>query len=282
MKNFNLTPLGGGAGLRGEHFEGILASRLPFRWFEIIVEDYMEFGGYIREAFQDIRKHYRIIPHGVCLSIGSTDPLDMDYLKTLRCFLDEIEAPWTSDHLCFTMVDHTNLNELIPLPFTTECVNNIVSRVKQVQDIFERPFLLENVTRYLTLSDREMKENEFITTILEESNCGLLLDVTNVYLNSIYHNYDAYEFISSLPLNRVGQIHLAGWEQDGDTLIDSHDAPVPPEVWDLFVKTIRLTGPTSVLIEWDKQLPSLSRLFEEAETANQVMSDTWGSLRQVA
>src|SRR5690606_8432696 len=118
----------------------------------------------------------------------------------------------TSDHLCFTMVDHTNLNDLIPLPFTKECVDNIVARVRTVQDVLERPFLLENVTRYVTVSDREMSESEFINTILEEADCGLLLDVTNAYLNSQFHGNDALEFIRSLPLHRVGQMHLAGWE----------------------------------------------------------------------
>ncbi len=273
MKNFNLEPLGAGAGLRGEHFSQILAAKPPFRWFEIIVEDYIGFGGYIREAFEQIRSLYKIIPHGVCMSIGSTDPLDMEHLRSLKSFLDMIEAPWMSDHLCFTMVDHTNLNELIPIPFTKESADNVVSRVKIVQEYLQRPFLLENVTRYLTVSDREMSEGEFINYVLENANCGLLLDVTNVHLNSLYHHYDAFEFISALPLERVGQIHLAGWEADGEVIIDSHDAPVPTEVWELFKKTIALTGPSSVVIEWDKQLPPVERLLEETEIANQVMSE---------
>ena len=146
------------------------------------------------------------------MSVGSTDPLDMDYLRKLKQFLDEIDSPWASDHLCFTMVDHTNLNDLIPLPFTEEAVNNCVQRLRIIQDTLERPFLVENVTRYVTVSDREMGEQEFLTRILEESGCGLLLDVTNVHLNGQYHNYDPYEFIQSLPLERVGQMHLAGWE----------------------------------------------------------------------
>ena len=280
MKNFDLEPLGAGAGLRREHFRAIIDRRPPFRWFEIIVEDYIGFGGYLRECFETIRKSYRIIPHGVCLSIGSTDPLDFDYLRSLRTFLDEINAPWASDHLCFTMVDHTNLNELIPIPFSRESANNVIERLKVVQDMLERPFLLENVTRYITLSDREMSETEFINTILEGANCGLLLDVTNAHLNSLFHGFDAFEFIRSLPLERVGQMHLAGWEDDGGPIIDSHDAPVPPEVWDLFKKTVALTGPTSVVIEWDKQLPSVERLLQEAEMATQILGES--SVRQAA
>ena len=271
MKNFGLQALGGGAGLRSEHFEEILETRPPFRWFEIICENVMGFGGWTREAFQEIRKNYNIIPHGVCMSIGSTDPLDMEYLNKLRVFLDELNAPWYSDHLCFTMVDHTNLNELIPLPFTSECVDNIVERVKVVQDVLGRKFLLENVTRYVTISDREMSENEFITSIVERANCGILLDITNAHLNSLFHGYDSMEFIKSLPLERVGQMHLAGWETEDGQIIDSHDAPVPPEVWELFRKTIEITGPSSVLVEWDNNLPSVARLYDETVMADKVM-----------
>ncbi|MFN8390039.1 MAG: DUF692 domain-containing protein [Bdellovibrionota bacterium] len=276
MRNFNLPALGGGAGLRNEHFEEILETRPPFNWFEVISENVMGFGGWVREAFQEIRKQYRIIPHGVCMSIGSTDPLNLTYLKNLRAFCDELDAPWTSDHLCFTMVDHTNLNELIPLPFTKECAENIIDRVKKVQDLLGRPFLLENVTRYLTISDREMSESEFISTIAEKADCGILLDVTNVHLNSLFHGYDAYEFIRSLPLDRVGQMHLAGWESDDGQIIDSHDAPVPPEVWELFRKTLELTGPSSVLVEWDAQLPNVQRLLEETVMADRLIEEVCG------
>lgn len=270
MKNFNLPPLGGGAGLRHQHFQQIITERPAFRWFEIISDDFVGVGGYVRESLEEIRKIYPVISHGVDLSIGSTDPLNLQYLKNLRAFLDHFDIPWTSDHLCFTMVDHTNLVDLIPLPFTQEAVDNVVRRVKQVQDIVERPFMLENVTRYITVSDREMPEHEFICRILEGANCGLLLDVTNVYLNSKFHNYDPWEFICSLPLERVGQIHLAGWEERSP-LIDSHDAPVPPEVWALFERVIERIGPTSVLIEWDKDIPPVQQLLQETQTADQVM-----------
>ncbi len=280
MKNFGLKPLGAGAGLRHAHFDAIIEQRPAFRWFEIINEDFMGFGGRVRESLQEIRRHYPIIGHGVCLSIGSTDPLDMNYLKNLRTFLDEIESPWTSDHLCFTMVDHTNLNDLIPLPFTQECADNIVSRVKTVQDVLERPFLLENVTRYVTVSDREMTESEFINQIVTRSNCGILLDVTNAYLNSQFHQMDALAFIRSLPLHRVGQMHLAGWETSDDgSFIDSHDAPVPEPVWSLFQQVLELTGPSSVLVEWDKHLPPVERLLQETVQANSIMESMYPSAR---
>lgn len=274
MQNYGLKALGGGAGLRHKHFQEILDKNPPFNWFEVISEDFMGYGGHEKEVLQEIRSRYPIIGHGVCMSLGSTDPLDMEYLRNLRAFLDEIDSPWTSDHLCYTMIDHTNLNELIPVPFTQEAVDNIASRLKVIQDTLERPFLVENVTRYITVSDREMSELEFICKVLEEGDCGLLLDVTNVHLNAEYHGYDAYEFISSLPLERIGQMHLAGSEpgEDGE-IIDSHDAPVPPEVWELFKHTIALTGPSSVLVEWDNHLPPVETLLEETQIADRTMAE---------
>ena len=274
MRNFNLPALGGGVGLRNEHFEDILERRPTCNWFEIIVENFLDFGGYVEKTFKEIHSHYTIIPHGVCLSLGSTDPIDFDFLAKLKNFLDEIKAPWMSDHLCFTMVDHINLNELIPIPFSEESLQNVSERIRVVQDYLERPLLVENVTRYLTVSDREMSEAEFISRVLEQANCGLLLDITNVQLNSQFHSFDPREFISSLPLERVGQIHLAGWEVASDEqILDSHDAPVPPEVWDLLRFVLPKTGPSSVLVEWDNNLPSIERLLHEADKANELIAE---------
>lgn len=271
-KNFNLPILGAGAGLRHEHFDQILQSTPDFKWFEVISDDFMDFGGYSRDRLMQISERYQLISHGVCLAIGSTDPLDREYLRSLKKFCLDIGSPWTSDHLCFTKVDHTNMLDLMPLPFTKETVEHVVERVKIVQQELELPFLLENVTRYVTVSDREMSEVEFLSEIVTRADCGLLLDITNVYLNSQFHGYDAQHFISSLPLERVGQIHLAGWvPTDDGSIIDSHDGPVQPEVWELFKKTIELTGPTSVLVEWDNLLPSVDRLLAETVMADQVI-----------
>lgn len=283
MKNFGLPALGGGAGLRHAHFNEILEKRPPFRWFEVIAEDFINQGGAANEQFNEIREHYRIIGHGVCLSIGSTDPLDMMYLKRLKNFLDLIESPWASDHLCFTMVDHTNLVDLIPLPFSDAAVKHVAERVKIVQDYLERPFLLENVTRYVTVSDREMSEAEFLSAIVEKADCGILLDVTNAYLNAQFHGYDALEFVKSIPYQRVGQMHLAGWEPEKDgSYIDSHDAPVPPEVWNLFRQVLELTGPSSVLVEWDTHLPKVERLLKETQIADELIASVCGADKIVA
>jgi uncharacterized protein (UPF0276 family) len=280
MQNYNLPALGGGAGLRSEHFDAILEQRPAFKWFEIITENFYKSGGYTKDRFDQIREHYQIIPHSVCLSIGSTDSLDWDYLRSLKGFLRSIKAPWTSDHLCFTMVDHANLNDLIPIPFTKESADNVVARVRIIQDYLEVPFLIENVTRYVTVSDREMSEGEFIRYVAENAGCGLLLDVTNAYLNSRFHGWDAEQFILSLPLERVGQVHLAGWEDDGE-VIDSHDAPVPPEVWELFKKVLPAIGPTSALVEWDSKLPKVERLLQEAAMADDLVRQ-YGGLKRAA
>lgn len=283
MRNFNLPALKSGAGLRHEHFEYIMENRPAFRWFEIITENFLGKGGWATECLREISRHYTIIPHGVSLSIGSTDPLDREYLQQLKDFADELDCPWLSDHLCFTMVDHTNLNDLIPLPFTSEAVDHVVERIRVIQDILQRPFLIENVTRYITVSDREMSEVEFISTILEKADCGLLLDVTNVHLNAMFHEFDAWDFIRELPHERVGQIHLAGWiPREGGKIIDSHDARVPDEVWDLFRHTISLTGETSALVEWDSELPSVEELMAETVKSDRIMLEVCGESERVA
>ncbi|MFM1848252.1 MAG: hypothetical protein RL417_1726 [Pseudomonadota bacterium] len=277
MANFNLRPLGGGIGLRHKYFEEILEQRPPCNWFEIIIDDFVGDGGRDVNFLRKIQEHYPIVGHGVCCSLGSTDPIDVPYIRRLKSVLDTIKSPWFSDHLCFTMVDHTNLNDLIPLPFTTEAARNVVERIKVIQDIIERPFLIENVTRYVTVSSREMGEAEFLATVLEGADCGLLLDVTNLYLNSQFHRYDPLEFLRSIPYHRVGQMHLAGWTPaDDGTIIDSHDAPVTPDVWNLFKEIVTVTGPSSVLVEWDNALPPLRRLLAEADAANQAIAAMCG------
>lgn len=274
MKNFNLPAFGAGAGLRHSHFEEIIRTRPECDWFEVITENFINYGGWARECLREINRHYPLIAHGVGLSVGSTDPLDRVFLKKLKIFAEEIRSPWVSDHLCFTMVDHTNLNELIPLPFTREAVNNCAERIKEIQQEVGKPFLIENVTRYITVSDREMDEAQFISSVLEEADCGLLLDLTNIYLNSQYHGFDPYEFLNKIPLQRVAQIHLAGSRvNERGEVIDAHNAPVFPEVWDLLKFTLKVTGPTSILIEWDNDLPPLATLLKEVQICRAVLNE---------
>jgi uncharacterized protein (UPF0276 family) len=275
--NYGLEALGAGAGLRRCHFRDIIESRPDVHWFEVIPENFIGRGGFVVDALRRIGEHYRLIPHGVSLSIGSTDPLDMEKLARIKAFCDSIDAPWYSDHLCFTMVDHVNLNDLIPLPFTTEAVRHVAERARIVQDFLERPLLLENVTYYMQVSASEMTEVEFITRVLEEGQCGLLLDVSNLLLNAKNHGGDADAALDALPLERVGQLHLAGFEEHGDVLLDTHAKPVSDETWALYRKVIERIGPTSVLIEWDAEIPSLARLVQETEMAQHLMDEVVGS-----
>ncbi|HMQ14545.1 MAG TPA: DUF692 domain-containing protein [Phycisphaerae bacterium] len=272
--NFGLEPLGAGVGLRREHYREIIERRPAVRWFEVIPENYLNRGGFVTDWLRRIGEHYRLIAHGVSLSIGSSDPLDMEHLRAVKRFCDEIGSPWFSDHLCFTMVDHVNLNDLIPLPFTDEAVRHVVARVKVVQEVLERPLLLENVTYYMAPSRSEMSEAEFISRIAEEADCGLLLDVSNVVLNSRNQDYDAVAFLDSLPLHRVGVLHLAGFEPFDGVWLDSHARPVDPQTWTLFREVIRRIGPTSPLVEWDADIPSLDHLLHEADLAQRIMDET--------
>jgi uncharacterized protein len=273
IHNFGLKAHGAGIGLRRPHFSEIIARQPTVGWFEVIPENFLGRGGYCADTLRKIAAHYRLIAHGVSLSIGSTDPLDLDHVRRLRDFCDTIHSPWFSDHLCFTMVDHVNLDDLIPLPFTPETVQHVAERVKIARDILERPLLLENVTYYMAPSRSQMSEAEFISDVLETADCGLLLDVSNVLLNSKNHGYDPLRFIDALPLERVGQLHLAGYEPHGGVLLDTHARPVSPETWDLYRAVLERIGPTSVLIEWDADIPPLPRLVREAKVAQRLMDE---------
>jgi len=270
-RNYGLTPLGAGVGLRRKHFSDILDQQPSVNWIEVIPENYLGRGGFVSDALRRIADRYTLVGHGVSLSIGSTDPLNMALLREVKKFCDTCRCPWYSDHLCFTMVDHVNLNDLIPLPFTKEAVEHVARRVKVVQEVLERPFLLENVTYYMQVAKSEMTEPEFISAVLEEADCGLMLDVSNVILNAANHHFDPVEFLDSIPLDRVGQLHLGGFEKHGDILLDTHAKPVADETWTLYQEVLKRIGPTSALIEWDFEIPSLARLLQEANMAQTLM-----------
>lgn len=271
-----ISPLGAGIGLRRPHFSDILETWPAVGWFEVIPENFLQRGGYMADALRRISERYHIVGHGVSLSIGSTDPLNMDLLARLKAFCDQVQSPWYSDHLCFTMVDHVNLNDLIPLPFTREAVKHVAERIRIIQDVLERPFLVENVTYYMAVSKSEMSEAVFITEVLEAADCGLLLDVSNVVLNAGNHGFDAIDFLDSIPLNRVGQLHLGGYEKDGDVLLDTHAKPVSDDTWQFYREVLQRIGRTPVLVEWDAEIPSLERLLQEAEMAQRLTDEVCG------
>ena len=268
--NFGLPALGVGIGLRRPHVARILAERPTVPFFEFCPENVMDRGGRARRDLLAVAGRYPVVSHGVGLGIGSVDPPDPGYLRRLRRLLDETGALWASDHLCWNRADGRSSNDLLPLPFTPEAVRHTAARIREVRDALERPFLVENISTYTVLPGARMSEGEFTRAVLEEADCGLLLDVNNVYVNWRNNGSDPYRFLAEIPAERIGQMHVAGHDDRGHVCVDTHGAPVRDEVWELFRAALELTGPTSVLLEWDSNIPPLERLLEEAATCRAI------------
>ena len=268
--------LGCGVGLRTEHYDYITSTWPRVDWFEAISENFMDSGGRPLHVLEQVRRRYPIALHGVSLSIGSTDPLDLGYLARLKALVDRIDPAIVSDHLCWTGVEGENLHDLLPLPFTEEAVRHIALRVEQVQACLGRRILLENVSTYVTSRHSTMPEWVFLTEIALRSGCGILLDVNNVYVNACNHQFDPYEYLAHIPGELVGQCHLAGHTNMGDYLFDTHSAPVIDEVWALYRAALRHWGAVTTLIEWDAHIPPFPRLAEEAEKARAIYVQVLG------
>ena len=266
----NLPNLGFGLGLRTEHYNTILETKPKVDWFEALSENYMIPGGKPLNFLDRIRAEYPVVMHGVSLSIGSTTAFDADYLHDLRKLADRIQPAWISDHLCWTGVHGQNIHDLLPLPYTEETAKHVAERVGIVQDYLGRQILLENVSSYASYIDSTMTEWEFINLIAEQADCLLLLDVNNIYVSSYNHQFDAKAFIDGVPKNRIQQIHLAGHNNYGDYIIDTHDAPVIDPVWDLYEYAIARFGPVSTMIERDDHIPELEVLVEELAIARKI------------
>ena len=268
----SLPLLGAGIGLRKQHFRELGKTQLPVGWLEIVPENFMNFGGFPQAVLDQVARRWPIISHGVNLSIGSCDALNEEYVDKLQAVLKRTRALWYSDHLCFTSVGGEYFHDLIALPFSNEAVDHVVARVRQLKKKINLPFLLENPSYYVQMPGAQMDEARFITRVLEESDCGMLLDVNNVYVNSRNHGYDAREFIRRLPLGRVAQIHMAGHLDRGDVVIDTHEGPIIDPVWDLYEFTLQEMGrPVSTLIEWDTNVPPLAEVVEEAVHAQGIL-----------
>ncbi len=267
----NLPELGIGLGLRREMYTETFAASSEIDFLEIAPENYMDTGGAPRKRLRAALEKFQIISHGLNLSIGSTDDLNYDYLKCLKKLLDEMNAPWWSDHLCFTSVDQLYIQDLLPLPFNKEAINHVVERIKWVQDFIERPFLLENISFYMYMPACQMKETEFIQEITEKADCGLLLDVNNVIVNSINHNFDAGQYVSELPLERVVQIHVAGHKKIGDYIIDTHGAPVIDPVFELLDLVLKKTPDLKgIMLERDQNFPDFSEILFELKKLREI------------
>jgi uncharacterized protein (UPF0276 family) len=267
--------LGVGVGLRTVHYADVLErgrqDRLGVDWFELLSENYMVPGGRPLRILGEVRDLAPVALHGVSLNIGSTDPLDSQYLDDLNRLADLSRPSWISDHLCWTGVSGTQLHDLLPLPYADDVIAHVAKRVRQVQDRLGRRIALENVSSYMSFARDTMSEADFLTAVAEEADCGILLDINNVFVSSHNHGFDAIKYIDSIPADRVFQIHLAGHSRSGEMLIDTHDHPVTGSVWKLFERAIQNLGPVSTLIEWDDQIPSYDRLVEEADKARRII-----------
>lgn len=262
--------IGYGLGLRTAHYQALLSELPQIDWLEVLSENYMVAGGKPLHYLDRIRAHYPVVMHGVSLSIGSSDPLNRDYLRQLKTLAARIEPRWISDHLCWTGVQHRNMHDLLPLPYTEEALQHVVSRIRQVQDYLGQRILIENVSSYLTYTASAMTEWDFLRAVCEQADCLLLLDINNVYVSSRNHGFDPAAYLEAIPVERVQQFHLAGHSMNGDMIIDTHDAPVIDPVWALYAQAVRRFGRVSTLLERDDNIPDLAELINELAQARTI------------
>jgi hypothetical protein len=269
MSTLNWPRLGFGVGLRAEHYEHILASRPRVDWFEAITENYLDSGGRPLEVLERVRADYPLALHGVALSIGGTDPLDAGYLARLRALIAHVEPALVTDHLCWSGVAGRALYDLLPLPYTEETFWHVVDRVGRVQDALGCRIALENPSTYVAFRHSTMAEWEFLAALAEEADCGLLVDVNNIYVSARNLGFDPQHYLDAIPPERVAQMHLAGFTDMGTYLFDTHSAPVHEDVWALYRRAVARFGAGATLVEWDADIPSFERVAGEAERARQ-------------
>ncbi|HSB36665.1 MAG TPA: DUF692 domain-containing protein [Thermoanaerobaculia bacterium] len=265
---------GCGVGLRKEHHDVVLSTRPDVPFFEVISENFMGDGGRPRDVLDRVRRDYPVALHGVSMNLGSADPLDATYLSRLKALADRIQPSIVSDHLCWTGLAGLNSHDLLPLPFTGDAVRHVAGKIRKAQDVLGRRLLVENVSSYVSYRTSEMTEADFLAAVVEAADCHLLLDVNNLWVNARNHGFDAEEALRRIPPERVRQFHLAGHEDHGDVVIDTHDRPVRDEVWALYRDAVRRFGPRPTVLEWDANVPAFSALLEEQRIA-QVIQRSW-------
>jgi uncharacterized protein (UPF0276 family) len=264
------SQIGFGLGLRPEHYTEIIENPGKVAWFEALSENYMVPGGMPLQWLDRFRQDYPMALHGVSLSIGSIDPLDTKYLDELKALADRVEPMWISDHLCFTGLRGVNMHDLLPLPYTEEALNHVAERVMRVQDRLGRKLVLENVSSYVTYAASELTEWDFIAALAKRADCEILLDVNNVYVSAFNHEFDAMAFLRAMPAERVRQFHLAGHLHKGTHIIDTHDHPIVPDVWDLYAQAVKLFPGVPTMIERDADIPPYAELLAELDEARAI------------
>ena len=273
MYRLDYPDLGVGVGLRSEHFQYVLDHWPPVDWFEIISENFLDSRGWPRHVLDRIAERYPVVMHGVSMSIGSSDPLDVDYLTRLKRLAREIGAVWISDHLCWTGILGRTTHDLLPLALNEETLRHVAGRVRTVQEVLERRLVLENPSTYLTFASDTLSEWDFLAALAEEADCGLLLDVNNVYVSSFNHGFDPLDYINAVPPDRIVQFHLAGHRHCGTHIVDTHDGRVIDPVWELYRLADRRTRGVATLLEWDSKLPAFPVLHAEALKARRYVAD---------
>lgn len=267
MSALNWPRLGFGVGLRAEHYHHVLTARPAVDWFEVITENFLDTGGQPLRTLEQVRRDYRVALHGVALSIGSTDPLDDRYLLRLRALIERLEPALVTDHLCWTGVAGRKLYDLLPLPYTEETLRHVVERVRRVQDALGRRIALENPSAYVAFGHSAMSEWEFLAAVAADADCGLLIDVNNIYVSGHNLGFEPYRYLDAIPVERVAQMHLAGFTDMGTYLFDTHSAPVHEDVWALYRHAVARFGAAATLVEWDADIPPFERLQVEADRA---------------
>ena len=268
QKRLNDKPISStGIGLRSPHVNEILTDLPEIPWFELLADNHLVEGGIIPLQLEKICQHYPVTFHSVGLSLGSVDPLDMNYLAKLKKLMKQYDIAWLSEHCCFTSVDGFHSHDLLPMPYSEESLSHMVKRISQVQDFLGEQILIENVSSYMRFAETTLDEAEFIYELAEQSDCLLLIDVNNIYVNHINQGIDTDNYLSTLPYERIKEIHLAGFDDRGDFILDAHNNPVAEPVWQIYEKLIQQIPDVPTLIEWDNDIPSLQRLKDEAQKA---------------
>ena len=267
----------------------VLRGASKAQWFEVLTENYLGLKNYGQgnplRVLEKIRENYPIVFHGVSMSIGSDSPLNTNYLTKVQSLIEHIQPEWVSDHLCFTGVSGTHSHDLLPLPYTKKVITHVSERILRVQDTLKRPMVFENVSSYLEYKSSEMPEWQFISEIVQQTDCKILLDVNNIYVSSQNHNYNPLNYVEGIPLKSVWQIHVAGHSSNGEMLVDTHDSHVIEKVWDIYAAVIERTGPLPTLLEWDQNIPAYSTVEAELFKAPQALKERgipWNNKTSIA
>ncbi len=265
------TEYGIGIGLRIPHYQHILEKKPVVDWFEIISENYMIDGGRPLAILDNILEQYNVVQHGVSLYLGSAQPLNPEHMRRLKQLTRRTGTPWLTDHLAWGSVDGRYTHDLLPMPYTWEAAGRAAENIRHAQDFLELPLAIENVSSYAEFHDSEMTEWEFLSEVVERADCGILLDVNNIYVSSINHQFDPREYLDFIPADRVAQIHIAGHSRYERFILDTHDHPVIDPVWELYERALGRTGPTATLLEWDDRIPPFDEVHREALKARRYL-----------